>query len=195
MRPSELSIVVGCQQTGSPASYLEFKQSSGLPLHLPQPPGTEPMPSARQSWAPSGYWKEHRHSHGLQELLVEGELLWTDPCTAAAPCDNRGLCRLFQQCRGPEFNPWSGNLIPHAATKDLACWNEAWSSRVLQLRPSPAKWINIFQKKTVGKSIAGKVQALRESQFQERWVVQAEKGSLSPLWIRRQRPRRAEWLA
>ena len=23
------------------------------------------------------------------------------------------------QCRGPEFNPWSGNYIPHATTKSL----------------------------------------------------------------------------
>ena len=28
------------------------------------------------------------------------------------------------QCRGPRFNPWSGNLIPHATTKDLLCHNE-----------------------------------------------------------------------
>ena len=24
----------------------------------------------------------------------------------------------LSQCRGPGFNPWSGNQIPHAATKD-----------------------------------------------------------------------------
>ena len=24
---------------------------------------------------------------------------------------------LHSQCKGPEFDPWSGNQIPHAATK------------------------------------------------------------------------------
>ena len=27
------------------------------------------------------------------------------------------------QCRGPGFNPWPGNLIPCAATKEPACCN------------------------------------------------------------------------
>ena len=30
---------------------------------------------------------------------------------------------LHSQCRGPRFNPWPGNKIPHATTKDLACYN------------------------------------------------------------------------
>ena len=28
---------------------------------------------------------------------------------------------LRSQCRGPEFNPWLGNYIPHAATKKISC--------------------------------------------------------------------------
>ena len=31
---------------------------------------------------------------------------------------------LCSKCRGPRFNPWSGNWIPHAATKDPARGNE-----------------------------------------------------------------------
>ena len=27
------------------------------------------------------------------------------------------------QCRGPTFNPWSGNYVPHTTTKDLTCCN------------------------------------------------------------------------
>ena len=30
---------------------------------------------------------------------------------------------LYSQCRGPGFNPWSGNYVPHTTTKDLACHN------------------------------------------------------------------------
>ena len=30
---------------------------------------------------------------------------------------------LHSQCRGPRFDPWSGNYIPHD-TKDFACPNE-----------------------------------------------------------------------
>ena len=45
------------------------------------------------------------------------------------------------QCRGPRFNPWWGNQIPHATTKslhtltkDLTCLNQDQRSCVLQLR-------------------------------------------------------------
>ena len=27
----------------------------------------------------------------------------------------------YSQCRGPEFDPWSGNKITHATDKDPAC--------------------------------------------------------------------------
>ena len=37
------------------------------------------------------------------------------------------------QCRGPGFDPWSGNSIPYAATKS-----------VLQLSPGTAKQNNFF---------------------------------------------------
>ena len=53
---------------------------------------------------------------------------------------------LRSQCRGPWFNPCSGNEIPHPATKSLhattkdpACHSENWRSWVLQLRPGTAK--------------------------------------------------------
>ena len=32
--------------------------------------------------------------------------------------------RLNSKCRGPGFNPWSGNPIPHTPTKDLAHCNQ-----------------------------------------------------------------------
>ena len=44
------------------------------------------------------------------------------------------------QCRGPRFNPWPGNWIPHAATKDPACPTETQSSQ-------RNKWTNIKNKK------------------------------------------------
>ena len=31
---------------------------------------------------------------------------------------------LHSQCRGPGLNPWSGNWIPRAATKDSIFWNK-----------------------------------------------------------------------
>ena len=42
---------------------------------------------------------------------------------------------LLSQFRGPGFNPWSGNKVPYDAIK---------GSRVLQLRPGAAKYINVY---------------------------------------------------
>ena len=42
---------------------------------------------------------------------------------------------LLSQFRGPGFNPWSGNKVPYDAIKE---------SRVLQLRPGAAKYINVY---------------------------------------------------
>ena len=42
---------------------------------------------------------------------------------------------LLSQFRGPGFNPWSGNKVPDDAIK---------GSRVLQLRPGAAKYINVY---------------------------------------------------
>ena len=54
---------------------------------------------------------------------------------------------LQSQCRGPRFDPWSGNVIPHTTTKGLIAAtknpasndNKAQRSLMLQLRPSAAK--------------------------------------------------------
>ena len=48
---------------------------------------------------------------------------------------------LCSQCRGFGFDPWSGNWILHATTKDPACGSEGWWSSVLQLRLGAAKYI------------------------------------------------------
>ena len=49
------------------------------------------------------------------------------------------------QCRESRFNPWSGNWIPHTATKQR--------SFVLQLRPDAAEYINAEkQNKTIALS-------------------------------------------
>ena len=42
---------------------------------------------------------------------------------------------LLSQFRGPGFDPWSGNKVPYDAIK---------RSRVLQLRPGAAKYINVY---------------------------------------------------
>ena len=47
--------------------------------------------------------------------------------------------RLCSQCRGPGFNPWSGNQIPHTATKNATCYQEDQGSWVLQLTTCSAK--------------------------------------------------------
>ena len=52
------------------------------------------------------------------------------------------------QCRGPKFNPWAGNQIPHAATKSshAAAKDPTTDGKpcVPQPRPGAAKQINIF---------------------------------------------------
>ena len=45
---------------------------------------------------------------------------------------------LLSQFRGPGFNPWSGNKVPCDAIK---------RSRVLQLSPDTAKYINVYLKR------------------------------------------------
>ena len=37
------------------------------------------------------------------------------------------------QCRGPGFDAWSGNWIPHAATKDLACQQVKTSNAAMKI--------------------------------------------------------------
>ena len=37
---------------------------------------------------------------------------------------------LRSQCRGPGFNPWSGNLIPYAATKSSHAATKTWHSQI-----------------------------------------------------------------
>ena len=54
---------------------------------------------------------------------------------AETPCCRR---------RGPGFDPWSGNWIPHAATKGSHVATKDWRSCMPQLRPVAAKWINIL---------------------------------------------------
>ena len=49
---------------------------------------------------------------------------------------------LRSQCRGPGFHPWSGNLVPHCATKYPACRNKDQRFCVQQLRPSAVKQAN-----------------------------------------------------
>ena len=44
------------------------------------------------------------------------------------------------QCRGHKFDPWSGNEILHATTKDPTLCKKFGRSRVLQLRPGTAKY-------------------------------------------------------
>ena len=46
---------------------------------------------------------------------------------------------LCSQCRGHRFDPWSGNWIPQATTKNPTCHSKDRRSRMLQLRPGAAK--------------------------------------------------------
>ena len=41
---------------------------------------------------------------------------------------------LCSQCKGPGFDPWSGNWIPHAATKSLHAAVKTWHSQVTKFR-------------------------------------------------------------
>ena len=38
--------------------------------------------------------------------------------------------RLCSQCRGPRFDPWSGNWIPHAAVKISCAATNIWYSQI-----------------------------------------------------------------
>ena len=50
-------------------------------------------------------------------ILLKSLIIWDFP---GSPVVNT----LRSQHRGPRFDPWSGNYIPHAATKDPTCCNE-----------------------------------------------------------------------
>ena len=70
--------------------------------------------------------------------------------------------RLQSRCRGPGFDTWSANKIPHATSKSLsatakerACHNEDQRPLELQLRPSTAKNFHIFKKVTSNWSRVG----------------------------------------
>ena len=52
--------------------------------------------------------------------------------------------RLGSQCRGPGFDPWSGNQIPHAAT-EFTCLNSRSHRRQLKIK----KWL-LFRKRRRG---------------------------------------------
>jgi len=73
----------------------------------------------QQATSPDGTSEGHRQR--LRGLKINQRDFSGGPM-AKTPCS---------QCRGPRFNPWSGNEIPHAATKNLhastkvpACCNE-----------------------------------------------------------------------
>ena len=40
---------------------------------------------------------------------------------------------LFSQCRGPEFNPWSGNKVPQATTKSSYATTKTRHSQINKL--------------------------------------------------------------
>ena len=50
----------------------------------------------------------------IKKVLVRGKQDFPEGVAAKTLCSQR---------RGTGFNPWSGNKIPYAATKDLACRN------------------------------------------------------------------------
>ena len=76
-------------------------------------------------WAP--WSQDHTLSLCPQNSAEYNILMRNFPCgpVAKAPCS---------QCRGPRFNPWSGNWIPHAAAKDSVCLSKDQRPRMLQLR-------------------------------------------------------------
>ena len=79
--------------------------------------------------------------HGLQttgEYEMEEQPKWLQRDFPGGPVAETP----HSQCRGPGFDPWLGNEIPHAARRDPTDHSEDWRARVPQLRPSPAKQIN-----------------------------------------------------
>ena len=62
----------------------------------------------------------HTHTHkigGIRKRRHENKADGDFPGSPVAktPCS---------QCRGPGFDPWPGNQMPHATTRDPACCNE-----------------------------------------------------------------------
>ena len=51
---------------------------------------------------------------------------------------------LCSQCRGPRFDPWSGNWIPHAATKSLHAAAETWHSQITKFREKKKEVMVIY---------------------------------------------------
>ena len=92
------------------------------------------------SWllSTSDDWPLHSSSSSLSSPLQNFLKHHCTVCLLAVPgpmcCWCWELCLLLydrfwtqirkSQCRGPRFNPWSGNLIPNATTKDFLCHNK-----------------------------------------------------------------------
>ena len=86
--------------------------------------------------------RDHRPSWWDRVLFFKAREEWDLP-------GGPGVKTPWSQCRGPRFNLWSGNQIPHVTTKsshaasqDPPSYNEGGRSWMLQLRPSTAKYIN-----------------------------------------------------
>ena len=76
-------------------------------------------------WAP--WSQDHTLSLCPQNNARYNILMRNFPCGPVAKAPR-------SQCRGPGFNPWSGNWIPHATTKDSVCLNKDQRSCLLQVR-------------------------------------------------------------
>ena len=64
-------------------------------------------------------------SHGQRSLTTYSPQGWEESDTT-----ERLTKTLCSQCRAPGLDPWSGNLIPHAATKILQATTKTWHSQI-----------------------------------------------------------------
>ena len=107
----------------------------------------------------------------------------------------------YSQCRGPRFDSWSGNYIPHAATKSLhtatkdpLCNNEDQRSRMAQLRPGTAKSLHScptvcdpIDSSPPGSPVPGILQARTLEgatiSFSNAWKWKVKVKALSRVWL------------
>ena len=76
----------------------------------------------------------------IYSLAMQNEMCWPAAWAMHLAMCWKGKIRDFPggpaaktpccQCRGPRFNPWSGNYIPHVTTEDPHAATKTWCSQI-----------------------------------------------------------------
>ena len=137
--------------TSSPDRLLGFTVDRQTSPSISGPPGRPPSPLGLQGpqqdgGSPTGGWNTHPHRATAcltcgPASLGPGQAVQVAPSTWE-PRKSPTLCVLCllaktpsSQCRGPRFDPGSGNQVPHATTKSSQATIKDPSGRNKDRRP------------------------------------------------------------